>query len=117
MIVTGNNIIDAEINKINKSIIDINKRIDALVNLFGKAVTLSDLRILQRDLDNKTQQTATLVAELESRLNMIKTPDETRFYLEESEIEDFRINFTKLSTMISDVNDTYTSLTTYLSTK
>lgn len=117
MIITGNSVLDNELSKISKNIIEINKRIDAMYQLFSSTATISDLRVLKKELDNKSQATSTLVRELESRLNMIKTPEETRFYLSESEIEDFRKNFTKLITMVADINDTYVQLTTYMSSK
>lgn len=114
---TGNPILDSELSKFNKAIVEINKRIDSLQLMFSKTVYISDLRILQRELNDKIQSNNTLVATLESKLNMIKTPEETRYYLEESEVSDFRNNFTKLLTMIADVNDTFTQLSTYMSSQ
>lgn len=104
-----------QISTINRELNNINDRITNLQNLFGNSASLSQLKLSEKRLKQLISANDSIVRQLENKLSMINTPEETRFYLEQSEVEDFRSNFQKLAAMIADVNDLYNTMVAYVS--
>lgn len=76
-------------------------------------VRLSDLARTESTLDTKIKDVAELVVKLEEKLAKISLPEDTRYYLEENEVADFRSNFNKLLAMMASFEKLYKDLVAY----
>lgn len=103
-----------QLTRIEKEIDKIKARITNLENLFGGSVSTSQLNLTDHRLRGLIQSNSALITDIQEKISMIYLPDETRYYLKESEIDDFRANFQKLAAMISDVEQLYDSLVAYV---
>jgi len=76
-------------------------------------VKTSDLATSEASILSQVQDANKLINNLENRLSQISTPSETRYYLEEAEVENFRSNFNKLLAMMSEFQSLYNSLVAF----
>ncbi len=90
-------------------------QVQNLQNLFGNSVSLSQLKLSENRMRQLIADNSGLITNLEEKLSLVSLPDETKYFLKESEIEDFRSNFQKLAAMIADVNELYVSMVAYVS--
>jgi archaellum component FlaC len=104
-----------QLTRIEKDIDRLKGQIQGLQSLFGNSVSTSQLNLVDNRVRQLISSNAGLISNVEERLSMVALPKETRYYLQESEIEDFRANFQKLAAMIADVNELYDSLVAYVS--
>jgi len=76
-------------------------------------VMMSDLARSETNLNNKIKDLGEMIVKIEEKLAKISVPDDTRYYLEESEIADFRSNFNKLLAMLASYEQLYKNLVAY----
>lgn len=86
-----------------------------LENLYGACVTLSDLGLSENRTKQLIADNSEQITKNQEKLSLVSLPEDTRYYLEESEIEDFRSNFQKLVAMMTDVQNLYDSMVAYVS--
>ena len=73
----------------------------------------SDLARSESNLDAKIKSNSELITTIEQKLATIILPEDTKYYLEESEVGDFRSNFNKLLAMMSSFEQLYKNLVAY----
>lgn len=83
-------------------------------NLNARALT-SDLRRTETLLRNLIRDNARLINTIEQRLSKIILPEETRYYLDQGEVEQFQSNFNKLRAMMTSFDKLYKNLVAYTS--
>lgn len=76
-------------------------------------VRLSDLARSEERLNQIIKDNSELIVKLEQKLAKVSLPEDTRYYLSETEIADFRSNFNKLLAMLSSFEQLYKSLVAY----
>lgn len=103
------------IKNLERDIKTLQAKVVNLQNLYGKSVSTSQLKLSEKRLKELIYANSTLISRLEEKLSLVSLPDETKYFLKQSEIEDFRSNFQKLAAMIADVNELYDSLVAYVS--
>ena len=89
-----------------KQLAGIENRMTDLENKTNIFLTKSDIQNSLNEMTDAIAATNTAINEIEQKLNKIKLPEDTRFFLKESEVSDFRINFRKLRTMMSELERT-----------
>lgn len=104
-----------QLELMKKDIAVLQEQVKNLTTLFGSAVTLSDLGLSEKRLKTLTSNNGELINEIQQKLSLVVLPNDTRFFLEQSEIEDFRNNFQKLVAMIADVEILYKDMVSYVS--
>jgi predicted nucleic acid-binding Zn-ribbon protein len=86
-----------------RSINGIEQRTTDLEQISGIYITESSLQTSLADIQNTVNNMNTALTKLEYKLQKITLPDATRYYLEESEITDFRNHFRQLRSMMSEL--------------
>lgn len=74
---------------------------------------LSDLKKSEDNLRSSMNKMSDDISALERRLSKVLLPSETRYYLEEKEVESFRSNFSQLRAMIAKFEQQYNALVAY----
>jgi len=106
-------------NKVKNIEKDIKGMKSAIINLqkaFGSCMTSSDLNLSESRTRQLVNENNTSISTLEQKLTMINLPEDTRYYLEQSEVESFRGNFQKMMSMMSDMEKMYDALVAYSAT-
>ena len=108
---------DNEINNrlwaIEQSIVETNKRIDMVISDMAKYATQSQVKLMEANLKNVINANSQAITDLQNKLNAIALPDETRYYLTKTEVEDFRTRYKMLIAMMSDAERLYQSIISY----
>lgn len=76
---------------------------------------LSDLARSETNLKSAIDGNAQIINTLEEKLALVNRPKDTRYYLSQSEVADFRSNFSKLLAMITQFETLYKNLVAYQS--
>jgi hypothetical protein len=105
--------LENKIKNIEKDIKTMKTQIASLQTLFGSSPSTSDMNLSENVLRGLINTNRELITDIEERLTKVILPDETRYYLEESEVESFRANFQKLVAMMTDVEQTYDAIVAY----
>ena len=74
---------------------------------------LSDLSRASLELDSQIKGNSELIGKIEQQLAKISLPDDTRYYLTDTEVADFRSNFNKLLAMMASFDQLYKNLVAY----
>lgn len=99
---------------IKKDIASLQTQVKNLEKLYGAAITTSELGLTEKTLKTLINNNGELINELQQKLALVILPNDTRFFLEKSEVEDFRSNFQKLTAMMADVEQLYKDMVAYL---
>ena len=91
-------------------------RITLLENELGKYATQGQLKTSEGNTKNIINENSSLINSLEQKLLTIAIPQDTRYYLSNTEIEDFRNNYRRLIAMMTDAERLYQSLISYTAT-
>tara|TARA_Y100000310_G_C20585002_1_gene764929 strand:+ start:319 stop:708 length:390 start_codon:yes stop_codon:yes gene_type:complete len=105
----------AKITNIEREIINIKGTLDNLERLFGNSPNQAQFKKLEQELNVSIRSNSSRITKIEEKLSKISLPADTRFYLEESEVRDFRANFQKLTALMTDVENLYDTMVAYLS--
>jgi len=76
-------------------------------------VRLSDLSRAIQDTNSRIKDASTIISNMEQKLAKISLPNNSRYYLESTEVSDFRSNFNKLLAMMSSFDQLYKNLVAY----
>lgn len=91
----------------------INRRLGVIEDKLRAAASTSEIGTSEARTNSLINDHAILINKLEAKLGTVQVPDDTRWYLENSEIEDFRANFAKLKAMVADVDSLYQNIVAY----
>lgn len=75
--------------------------------------TLADLKRSESAVQELIKKNSDAVQGLEVRLSKVLLPDETRYYLETGEIDEFKATFAKLKAMMAKFETLYKNLVAY----
>jgi DNA repair exonuclease SbcCD ATPase subunit len=102
-----------EITQLRVTVAALQASIVELTQNTNSRVMLSDLSRSETNLNNKIKDLSEMIVKIEEKLAKISLPDDTRYYLGESEIADFRANFNKLLAMLTSFELLYNNLVAY----
>lgn len=83
-------------------------------DLEARALT-SDLRRTESLLRDLIRDNSRLINTIEQRLSKVILPEETRYYLDQGEVEQFQSNFNQLRAMMAAFDKLYKNLVAYAS--
>jgi len=105
--------INTKIRIIQKEIIELNKKIDMLTSDLSKKISVSNLLITEKDINNKIKDLGLIINNIETKLIKINLPEDTKYYLESIEIESFRSNMKQLLAIMASFEQLYKNLVAY----
>ena len=88
---------------VKKNLNGISQRVSDLEKMSGVYITQSSLQTSVEDINQSISDMNITIGSLENKLQKITLPEGTRFYLEESEVTDFRNHFRQLRSMMSEL--------------
>ncbi len=88
-------------------------RMDELSNKLAMYATHGQLSRSEANTKNIINDNSILINNLQQKLLTISIPDDTKYYLSNTEIESFRNNYKKLIAMMSDSERLYQALIAY----
>lgn len=107
--------ISNQLKAIKSDIRRLQSQMSVLENVIGATATISDLGLTEKRLKQLIHDNSTEITKNQQKLSIVMLPDDTRYFLEESEVEDFRSNFRKLTALMTDVQNLYDSMVSYVS--
>jgi hypothetical protein len=107
--------IEARLNNIDVKIEGLTTQLERLNTDLGSKITTADLTRSYDELKELIRTNSITISEMEQKLAKVILPEETRFYLEGSEVSDFQSNFNSLKAMMSKFDKLYKSLVAYAS--
>lgn len=112
----------ATIEQINKELINIRRDINGIKTSINRLNSDIDSRASSSNLSRDSKElrdliksNSTLINFLERKLAKVSLPDETRYYLSGSEVEEFKSNYNKLRAMMVTFDRLYKNLVAYSS--
>lgn len=108
-----NSQLDTELQQLKNVVQGLSNMISELTQNVNSRPQRSDLVRSEMALDVKIKSNAELISKLEQKLEKINLPTDTRYYLDTSEISDFRSNFNKLLAMMASFDTLYKNLVAY----
>jgi len=110
----GNSVkLQEDVSKLTKNMAALNATYSDLSQDIKTRPQLSDLSRLNKELSAIIKDNNTIIKDLEQKLAMIYLPSETRFYLEDNEVADFKSNFSRLNAMMAKFDTLYKNLVAY----
>ncbi|HLD91313.1 MAG TPA: hypothetical protein VI911_09910 [Patescibacteria group bacterium] len=91
------------IEQLKRTINGLATRISDLETTTGIYVTQSTMQTSLEDVNSSITDMNVIVNNLETKLQKISLPGNTRYYLDQSEITDFRNHFRQLRSMMSEL--------------
>ncbi len=113
MATKSNEQLTIELQQLKTQVITIQSMLAELKQDVNSRTRLSDLSRMSQDLDDQIKGNSELISNIEQKLAKISLPDDTRYYLEETEVADFRSNFNKLLAMMASFDQLYKNLVAY----
>lgn len=101
------------INSLTKIVDNLQTDLIRLQTDVNSRARTSDLSTSEAALQATLDSQGLTITELERKLAYISLPEETKFYLEEGEVGDFKANFAKLKAMIAKFDQLYSNLVAY----
>lgn len=108
-----NSQIQTKVNVLERNIADIQNSLKLISDNVDSKIHLSEIGRLRKELKTLIDSNSNLIVDIEQRLAKIKLPDETKYYLEEGEVESFKNNFSQLKAMLSRFERLYNNLVAY----
>ena len=75
------------LKNMQRQIDTVQAQVKSLQELFGNSVSLSQLKLSEKRMKTLISSNAALITNLEEKLSLVSLPDETKYYLKESETE------------------------------
>lgn len=104
---------ETKLAALEKYISGLQQQINDLETNLGARALSTDLRRTETLLRNIVRDNSRLITTMENRLSKVILPEETRYYLDQGEVEQFQSNFNKLRAMMSKFEKLYNSLVAY----
>lgn len=102
-----------ELARIESTLKGMSQSIANLKDDVESKICISDLNRKITSVKDSINTLAKTVSNLENKLSKVYLPDDTRYYLEQTEVADFRNSQTKLLAMMADFDKLYKSLVAY----
>lgn len=102
--------LDNSIRVMRKDIAGLESSIEDLEAQLTVYVTKADLTTAIAEVNDTITELTSAMATVEEKVANVLLPNDTRFYLKESEITDFRTNFKTLRALLADVEKTRQAL-------
>lgn len=109
----SNSQLEAKLNKVEKNISNIQLALSRMQDDIDSRLHLSELQRSSAELQALIKDNAKLIVDLQKRLDKVLLPEETRYFLEEGEVEAFKSNFSQLKAMMSRFERLYNNLVAY----
>ena len=109
----SNEQLTAEIQQLRTTVNGISAQLSELKQNINSRPMLSDLSRSEANLSDQIKANSELITKIEQQLATVIVPEDTRYYLEESEVGDFRSNFNKLLAMMASFDQLYKNLAAY----
>ena len=106
--------ISAKLNEMERDISGINKALGVMQDNINSRLHLSELQTTSLELQGLIRDNAEVITDLQERLAKVALPDDTRYYLEESDLEAFKHNFSKMKAMLSRFERLYGNVVAYV---
>jgi len=103
----------ADLEKQGQLIRSISKIIAELDQDVRTRPMVSDINTMYKELSKLVKDNSSIIQQLETKLAKIILPDQTKYYLEEGEVADFKSNFARLNAMMSKFEKLYSNLVAY----
>jgi prefoldin subunit 5 len=102
-----------EIKNLTRALSGLQTQVVSLDSKVSAAVLASDLVTTEKNIEEQIAAVSNTVTKLEEKLARVVLPTDTRYYLDESDISDFRSNFAKLLAMTATFEQLYKNLVAY----
>lgn len=109
--------IEEKLKSLETSIKTLSSMDSMMMKFINERIKLSDLVRSEESMKILINDSNIIIRRLEEQLAMISTPEQTRFYLEKSEVENFRSNFNQLLAMMAQFEELYKNLVAYSAVK
>lgn len=106
-----------KIKSLEKTIGAISNRLDNIDKVLNLTVNISDLLKSEVTLKELIKQTNESISKIEQKLSKVSLPDDTRYYLNQDEIANFRCTIQQLSAMMSSFEQLYKNLVAFSSSR
>jgi len=106
-----------KINVLEKNVSDINVAINKIISLLNSYVKTSDLVKSENSLLDDIKDLKTSISKLENKLSMIVLPNDTKYYLKQDEIQNFRNTVQQITAMMTSMEQLYTNVVAYTASK
>lgn len=107
------NQIQIKLNRLEKAIANIDNNMSTMQDDINSRLHLSELQISTNELRSLINDNSELIVDLQTRLSKVLLPDETRYYLEEGDVESFKTNFSQMKAMMARFERLYNNLVAY----
>lgn len=98
--------LENQVMSLGRAMAGLDSRISTIEKGQAIFVSKADLQVVADSLQNNIDALGRQVAAVETKLTMISLPDDTRYYLKDSEVTDFRNNFRQLRAMMIELEKT-----------
>lgn len=102
-----------ELKLVSQKIDTLQTTINQLIQNVNSRPKLSDLSRVEALLQESIGNNSELINDLDRKLATVILPEDTQYYLEQTEVATFRSNFSKLLAMIAKFEKLYSSLVAY----
>ena len=106
----------AYVNKLNSfelSLKELTIRVSKIEKDLENYVTQKSVQVYLQDTNNAVEDNSKAIRDLQIQVENIVLPDDTRYYLDQSEVEEFRKNYKIILSMIADIDEKYKALVAY----
>ena len=101
------------VNQLERQIAILQSTVNSLTTNTNSRIQLADLSRTEKTLKALITDNSNDVVRIDRKLAKISLPEETRLYLEESEVDEFSANFAKLKAMMAEFETLYRNLVAY----
>ena len=112
--------IDPRVNKLDVRVDNLEKVVSQLVALMStlekdvKAkINTGELARSEARMEELIRDNSRLINDIQRQLALVVLPETSRYYLERSEVEDFRSNFNRLQAVLATVEQLHKNLVAY----
>ena len=106
--------IASKLNILERSVANIQNTLSQMQDDIDARLHLSELNTTAQELQSLIRDNAELIVENQTRLSKVLLPDETRYYLEEGDVEAFKSNFGKMKAMLARFERLYDTVVAYV---
>jgi len=105
--------LNTRIATLENTVVALTARINALEHQLPKYATHGQLKTSEANTKNIINQNSIVINDIQQQLQTISIPSDTKYYLSNTEIEDFRTNYQRLLAMMTDADNMYKALIAY----
>jgi len=110
------NVID-KITSLEKTITLISNRLDQVSKILDTTARISDLIKSESSTKETIKSISEVISKIEKKLATIVLPEDTKFFLDKDEVQNFRNNIQQLTAMMAAMEQLYKNLVAYTANK